>query len=241
MYSAEVNGEVTEFGTSGLLYRSNKLMYDRRTQTLWHQFRGEPVLGPLAGSGIKLKVLPMTLTTWENWLAAHPDTTVLSDNTGVYPAESYRPENHRGSVYFDYRNREDLMFPVPGLDGRLAVKDQVFGLIVDGSAKAYPAAALAESPVLQDTIGGRSVVIVTGNGGGSRAYSAGSHIFRDTLDFPVSGGTVLLDDSGAEWLALEDALVNAVDGSQRLERLPSRDAYWFGWHSFYPEAELFAP
>ena len=49
MYSTEVNGETTEFGTSGMLYRSNKLMYDRATETLWHQFRGEPVVGPLQG------------------------------------------------------------------------------------------------------------------------------------------------------------------------------------------------
>ena len=91
MYSTEVNGETTEFGTSGMLYRSNKLMYDRATETLWHQFRGEPVVGPLAGSGIRLRVLPSVLTTWVEWLAEHPDTTVISNDTGVYPAGFYRP------------------------------------------------------------------------------------------------------------------------------------------------------
>ena len=53
-----------EFGTSGFLYQSNKLMYDRKTETLWHQFRCEPVVGPLAGSGIQLEMLPNALTTW---------------------------------------------------------------------------------------------------------------------------------------------------------------------------------
>ena len=65
MYSTEVNGQVLEFGTSGLLFRSNKLMYDRATLSLWHQFLGEPVVGSLANSGIKLEVLPVLLTTWE--------------------------------------------------------------------------------------------------------------------------------------------------------------------------------
>ena len=242
MYSAEINGEVTEFGTSGLLYRSNKLMYDHRTQTLWHQFRGEPVVGPLADSGIKLEVLPMTLTTWGNWSASHPDTTVLGNNTGVYSAEFYSPESDRSSLYFEYRNRKGVMFPVPVLDDQLAVKDQVFGLVVADSAKAYPAAVLAESQVLQDTVASLAVVIVTDDGGGgSRAYSAGSHIFQDTLDSQEDGQPVLLDQLGTEWLVLEDALVNSVDRSQRLERLPSRDSYWFGWYSFYPETELFGP
>ena len=134
------------------------------------------------------------------------------------------------------------MFPVPVLDYQLAVKDQVFGLVVADSAKAYPAAVLAESQVLQDTVASLAVVIVTDDGGGgSRAYSAGSHIFQDTLDSQEDGQPVLLDQLGTEWLVLEDALVNSVDRSQRLERLPSRDSYWFGWYSFYPETELFGP
>ena len=76
-----VDGERVEFGTSGYLYRSNKLMYDRKTETLWHQFRGVPAVGPLAGSGMELEVLPMTLTVWSQWVAEHPDTTVLDLDT----------------------------------------------------------------------------------------------------------------------------------------------------------------
>ena len=77
MYSTTVDGEVISFGTSGFLYQSNKLMYDRKTNSLWHQFRGEPVTGELADSGIVLHVIPVSLTTWGEWLASHPDTTVL--------------------------------------------------------------------------------------------------------------------------------------------------------------------
>ena len=64
MYSARIDGETTTFGTSGLLYRSNKVMYDRATNTLWHQFTGEPIIGPLADSGIRLPFYPVLLTTW---------------------------------------------------------------------------------------------------------------------------------------------------------------------------------
>ena len=153
MYSTEIDGETTEFGTSGMLYRSNKLMYDRATETLWHQFRGEPVVGPLAGSGIRLKVLPSVLTTWVEWLAEHPDTTVISNDTGVYPADFYRPEEHTRSIYYSYRADPGTMFPVAGIDDRLDIKAQVFGLTFDGEARAYLRSDLAQTLVLNDTVG----------------------------------------------------------------------------------------
>ena len=65
MYSAKIDGEPTTFGTSGLLYRSNKLMYDRKTESLWSSLLGEPVIGLLADSEIKLAFFPVVLTTWE--------------------------------------------------------------------------------------------------------------------------------------------------------------------------------
>ena len=82
LYDGRVGEEVYRFGTSGLLYRSNKLMYDRTTNTLWEQFTGEPVWGELVGSGIQLKFLPVVHMTYETWLKAHPDTLVLDIDTG---------------------------------------------------------------------------------------------------------------------------------------------------------------
>ena len=92
------------FGTSGMLYHSNNLMYDRGTKSLWHQFLGEPIVGHLADSGTKLDLIPVILTTWIDWLAIHPDTTVLDIKTGVYPITSYSPEDDLQSIYFRYRN-----------------------------------------------------------------------------------------------------------------------------------------
>ncbi len=64
------------------MFRSNKLMYDRQTRTLWNQLTGEPVLGELVGSGVRLDLLPVVLTSWESWLEQHPDTVVLDPETG---------------------------------------------------------------------------------------------------------------------------------------------------------------
>jgi len=94
-------------------------MYDRRTETLWRQFSGDPVIGPLAESGLKLEVLRVILTTWGQWTADHPDTTVLDIDTGIYPESSYQPEDDARSAYHAYRAQPDTMFPVWQRSGAL--------------------------------------------------------------------------------------------------------------------------
>ena len=140
MYSTnvpEISDQPIEFGTSGMLYRSNKLMYDRVTETLWRQFLGEPVVGPLANSGIKLEKFPITLTTWGEWKASHPDTTVLHVDTGVYDASFYVPEDDPFAIYYNYFNSSDTMFPVWLQSEALATKAQVLGVLLGGVPKAY--------------------------------------------------------------------------------------------------------
>lgn len=241
MYSTTINGEVFQFGTSGFLYRSNKLMYDRTTNTLWHQFRGQPVVGELADSGITLEVLPVTLTTWSDWLKLHPDTTVLDVETGVYPAETYLPETIGRSIYFDYRQRNDTMFPVPERNDALPPKSQVLGITLNGRSRAYPQEILDQERVINDSLGGETLVVVTPDaGGGSRAYQRrGQQFLELQRDESATSGLFLLDNAGQRWELEEDVLVHPSDPSIRLGRLPSRSAYWFGWYSFYPNTEVF--
>ncbi|MCH8279902.1 MAG: DUF3179 domain-containing protein [Chloroflexi bacterium] len=241
MYSRRVGDKVTEFGTSGMLYRSNKLMYDRATNTLWHQFLGVPAVGPLVGSGIKLKLIPSLVTTWQDWLESHPDTTVLSIDTGVYPRASYRPEGDPRSIYFDYRSDPETMFPAPHRSSLLRTKDQVLGLKLDGQSKAYPLDALLDQPVINDSLGAKNVVVVTSPGGAARAYRRGQYKFSSPETSAGAEGVPLLrDQQGREWQAGEEALVLAEDPSQRLERLPGHMAYWFGWFAFNPDTEVYS-
>ena len=243
MYSTKIDGKTIEFGTSGLLYRSNKLMYDRGTDSLWNQFRGEPVIGRLAESGLKLKILPSTVTTWGQWLAEHPDTTVLNIITGVYPQSYYPPESDVQSFYYDYRAQPDTMFPVWQQSGALPTKSQVLGLELGGEAKAYPLEALRSQPVVNDVVGGQSLVILTTEGEvGSRAYRRDDRQFRELLEVEAtqpSGLPAVVDAAGNRWLQEEDALVNEADPAQRLDRLSARVAYWFGWYAFNPDTTIF--
>ena len=70
----EINGQLTEFGVSGLLYNSDLVFYDRTTETLWDQIIAEGIVGPLTGE--KLELIPITMTRWSQWKSAHPDTRV---------------------------------------------------------------------------------------------------------------------------------------------------------------------
>ena len=236
-----IDGERVQFGTSGFLYRSNKLMFDRKTETLWHQFRGVPAVGPLVGSGVELEVLPMTLTVWSDWVAEHPDTTVLDLDTGIYPEDAYTPESQNDSAYFAYRYQKDTIFPVPQRNTGLRTKEQVFGLAFGDEAKAYPLSLFDDQTVINDTLAGREVVIFAAGGAtGVRAYDRGGHVFTGS---PSATGqaVTLTDENGVDWQVGENVLVS-LDGSGKvLEQVPSRDSYWFGWYAFYPHTGIYAP
>jgi len=202
---------------------------------LWHQFLGEPVVGPLADSGVKLELIPVALTTWADWRALHPDTTVLSIETGVYPPSSYAPEDDRRSIYFRYRNTPDTIFPVPQRAELLATKDQVLGLILNGQAKAYPFESLSRELVINDDLAGQALVIVAADlGVGPRAYQSGSHLFSLETGGLEGEGIILTDQQDRRWQVGEEALELIADSTARLARLPSRASYWFGWYSFHP-------
>ena len=243
MYSTrieELGGGPIEFGTSGLLYRSNKLMYDRATNTLWRQFVGEPVVGPLANSGIKLEVFPVTVTTWAAWSEMHPDTTVLSQHTGVYPAGTYLPETNPRAIYYDYFARSDTMFPVWLRDDALPTKESVLGVLVRGVPKAYALRDLAANPVVNDTIAGAPVVVISSPFTGSaRAYLRQGVEFVRVPQLTDIGDTVA-DVEGRQWRITEEALVRTDDPTITLSRLPTHMAFWFGWYASYPNTLLFS-
>ena len=223
-----------------MLYRSNKVMYDRQTHSLWNQLTGEPVIGPLWDSGLRLEYFPVVLTTWEEWLALHPDTTVLDQDTGVYPASFYVPEENPRAIYYSYFNSAETMFPVPDRDGRLDLKDIVLGVGLNDSYKAYASDALRRSRIVNDVVGGEAIVVLgSAASEGARAYN------RDGRSFRLAGGVqpgiplTIEDSDGGTWRVTEGFLVNTADETDRLERIPTHMSFWFGWFQFHPETELY--
>ena len=185
----------------------------------------------------------MALTTWFDWVAAHPDTLVLDNQTGVYPADFYRAESRSESAYFQYRQEPGTMFPVLQKSEELPTKSRVLGLSINGRSRAYSQAALELEPVLNDSLGGDGLVVVTPDGGtGSRAFRREGRIFDAAGgDYGEPGAVFLLDDQGHRWRMQEDALVRVDDPTLRLPRIPGRSSYWFGWYAFYPGTDVYSP
>ncbi len=241
MYSGIVNGEPTTFGTSGLLYRSNKVMYDRATRSLWNQFIGEPVIGPLADSGIRQPFFPSVVTTWGEWWDEHPDTTVLAQDTGVYPTEFYVPEDNPLAIYYNYFTSDEVMFPVWLRDDTFEPKTVVVGLSIGESAKAYAVQDLQTARLVNDTVGGVNVVVVASpESRAGRIYERGELTFApaddDDTDLPP---TTLLDDNGARWMVTEEGLIADANPEHRLPRIPSITSFWFGWFQYHPDTEIY--
>ena len=207
------------FGSSGFLYRSNKLMYDTETHSLWNQFTGRPVVGALTGSGIELKTRPVAITRWADWLKSNPGTKVLSLDTGFN--RDYSP----GKPYARYFNSPDLMFPALVDETKLKAKDYVFALRSSGMNKAWPLALFENTQVINDTAGMISLTLI-GNAATRtvRAYRTDGESFKkaDNAD------TLILD--GKSWNVTEDAL--AGPGGIKFHRLPGHIAYWFAWNGY---------
>ena len=236
LYDTDVNGHTYTFRSSGLLYFSNKLMYDLTTGGLWNQFTGVPVTGSLLESGVRLNIRPVTLTTWGDWLASHPDTLALDINTGYQ--RNYSSEGDPGAAYTEYYGSPDLWFPVGEYDDRLQVKDVVYGIEIGGEAKAYPVEAVGREGLVNDEVGGTELVLV-GNPGTKTvvAYERTGARFVSLLG--EEGRTTLVDENGVEWL-VGDASLEALDGSgDELARIAGRTSFWFGWRAFFPETGLY--
>lgn len=148
VFRAERNGQRVLFGVSGLLYNSDVLLYDRETESLWSQLKMEAVTGPRLGE--KLEWLPTQHTTWEIWRTAHPRTDVLSLNTG-------HQRDYGRDPYAGYAANSRLMFPVRHQDPRLAPKEWVAGVLINGQPKAYPLKRLPSGRMLEDQIGGQAI------------------------------------------------------------------------------------
>ena len=226
-----------------MLYRSNKVMYDRATRSLWHQFTGEPIIGTLADSGIQQPFFPSVVATWEEWLKEHPDTTVLSNETGYYRAEFYVPEDNPRAIYYEYFTADEVMFPVWLRDPSLPPKKVVVGLLTDGGKKAYVVDDLRAERVINDTVGEVEVVIAaSGESRSARAYARQGETFMVAEGEDAEAAPRFLEDSsGSRWEVTEEALVLEVDPSRTLSRLPTLTSFWFGWYQYHPDTEIYRP
>lgn len=129
VFYAEVDGQLLNFGVSGLIYNSDLLLYDRNTMSLWSQIMKTAVTGPLKGS--RLTQVPAQYTTWAGWQQQYPDSLLLSRETGHL-------RDYDQVMYEEYRRLPMVLYSTGHQDLRIPAKTWVVGIEVDGAALALP-------------------------------------------------------------------------------------------------------
>ena len=178
-------------------------MTDRETGTLWTHFDGVSLSGPLLGE--RLKMLPMQITTWEEWQRLYPETTVLDWNTGFQ--SRYRPITPGAAV------GSDADFS----DTRLPVNALMIGVESNGQFKSFPHQLIdRDGYVVNDTVGGTPVAVFHAPVGDSvLAYSR--VVNGQTLTFQVEADSVNVysdKETGTLWTSAGFAISGPLAGTQ---------------------------
>lgn len=225
------DGTAYNLGNSGLVYRSRRLFYDEQTNSLWDQVTGDAIGGEALLAGASLTPVPVLRLTWGEWSTRHPNTTVLSLDTGT--VRNYDP----GAALAEELASERPLFPAPvpaeiGVDA----KARVLGVEIGGVARAYPLAIIEAAGIVHDTLAGQDVALV------SRGAGLGVSVYREhDIAFAFLQGSLdaleIVDSERERWFLDEEVLVNVIDS--RLRRaIPVRIAYWFAWADAFPDTSL---
>ena len=226
--------EVVEFGTSGKLYNSNLVMYDRTSQSLWSQALAEGIVGKYAGT--KLERIPFDIAYWKEWKQLYPDSKVLSRDTG-----SNRP--YGADPYGDYYTNSDVLFPVSNSDDRLGLKEIVVGFENKGQYKAYKLQEIENKKVINDQVNGKPVSLFSLYPFMVRTYDP---VIEDgekktvllQFDYDTKNNYFIDKQTGSLWNFEGKAISGQMKGKQ-LTHLPFDEGFWFEWVAFHPSTALY--
>lgn len=229
VFSGELSGgRTTTFGTSGKLYNSNLVMYDRATSSLWPQLLGVAVSGERKGE--RLRELPLAVTTtWGRWKARYPETLVLSTETGHL-------RTYGTSPYGDYDTSSGTIFPVKPTDERYHPKKVVIGVRAGGEAIAIPKQEFASRRAANIALGGEALVAIH-----DAALDAIRVFKRATVKsevrFTLRDDAVVDEQTGSQWSPEGRATAGELANVQ-LERVNAYDVMWFAWFAFNPRTRV---
>jgi len=243
-FDRRLDGQVYEFGTSGLLRNSDLVMYDRTTESLWQQLTGEAIVGELAGQ--QLTFLPSSIVSSADFRQAYPTGLVLSRDTGF--GRSYGRNPYGG---YDTIGESPFLFDGE-LDGRLPAMERVVTVALNGVDVAYPLSVLSEVHVIDDTQGGVDLMVWHLPGASSalgasviaEAEDVGAtgvfdpHLDGQRLSFRFEDGAIVDEETGSTWNVLGQAVDGPLAGKS-LTPIIHGNHFWFAWAAFKPDTIVY--
>lgn len=208
----------TSFGVSGKLLNSNLVMYDRASDSHWSQIAGVAIDGPAKGRS--LEEVRVIWTTWARWQARHPQTQVLTRETGAlrnYNRDPYGSYLPLGGYYAE----PSLMFPLMHRDSRLPAKQMILGFRTERVAIAVDKAHLRRQGVLHYRHGDEHFLII------EDAQLDTAWVYRSAAPTRLDPASLRFTAAGPQAPELAG-----------LEPLNAFDAMWFAWYAFYPQTVL---
>lgn len=246
-FKRTVNGQILDFGTTGRLRFSNLIMYDRQTESWWQQATGDAIIGELTGT--QLEYYPATIVSWESFKSRYPDGDVLSNETG-YTRDYWR----NPYIGYDDINNSPFLYRGTPTPGQLPAVARVLTVDLNDEAVAYPYDILKEVQVVNDRVGGKSIVvfwqagvasaldtsaIATGQDVGTGAAFS-SEVEGILLTFTYNGSVIKDQETESTWNIFGEAIDGELEGT-RLTSIVSINHFWFSWAAFRPETRIYQP
>jgi hypothetical protein len=245
-YRREINGVETTFGTSGRLFASALVMYDRATESLWTHFDGQAVVGVLTGT--QLEAIGSPLMAWGDFRSAYPTGKILDWNETGFNRD-YGRNPYEG---YDDDTTQPFLFR-GALDDRGLAKQRVVGIALEDEAVAYDLNFLSdgEATATNIAVADQDLVIFWKAGQASALDTGVLDEGRDvgsvgvfsrivdgrSLTFIAEGEQFVDEETGSVWLISGEAISGTLDGS-RLERVEHLDTFWFSWSTYQPDTVL---
>ena len=243
-FDARVDGQALRFGVSGLLRKSDLVMWDDKTTSLWQQITGEAVIGEFAGT--QLDLIPTSIVSYGDALGNFPDALSLSRDTGFNIAYGSNP-------YVGYSSSSRPFLFDGETNDRFPALSRVVGVSLGESDKAYPFSLISEMRAVNDELDGVPIAVLWGGDtadaldssaiADSQSIGSGIAFSREVdgtvLTFSSLGDDLFADaETGTTWTLLGRAIDGPLVGEQ-LQTVQHRNEFWFAWSSFFPDAPVY--
>jgi hypothetical protein len=233
VFRAEARGKALILDNAGVV-AGNEVFKDRESGSRWQQSSLEAISGPMRGEHLKL--YPFLLTSWQEWRRLHPDTLVLKPLPGYADRIAEKNAMIRQGLSGGGAAPSDVTYH----DDRLKPKTMILGVDVGGASKAFPLEALRRERVVNDTLGGKPILIVHQPASDTTTAFVARAGGR-TLTFAAAneGATELTDrETKSRWTPYGECVSGTLKGSA-LEAIILEPEYWFAWSEFHRDTGIY--